>query len=396
MANFGKLEFSTSFNPTSAFPLDARCYFTDLSSAQAAAATAEEAGSANTVYHYGMKLLVDDGTAATWYTIMRDGTLSEEGQGGKTPVKGEDYFTEEEIADVAKQAADLVNIEDVDPDKVIFPNGLTTTYAIGKVTLTNGMGTLVEPGGTLTDFFNNFVDEKNPTTTQPSVILSFIQSGAYEVGTTVTERYAVSLNPGKYTYGPATGVTATAWEITDTQGNSYTELSGYTNSIKIKDDTNYKLTATATYDDGSIPVTNLGNEYPAGQILAGSKTATSGAITGYRRSFYGTTTDKAELNSSKIRSLSGKTTTALKNGSTFTINIPVGAMRVVIAYPATLRDLTSVKDVNGMNAEIVASFTKSILPVDGAFALMDSIDYKVYTFERAEAVTEANKYNVTI
>ena len=38
--NFGKLNFSTSFNPTSAFPLDARCYFENLASAQAAAATA--------------------------------------------------------------------------------------------------------------------------------------------------------------------------------------------------------------------------------------------------------------------------------------------------------------------------------------------------------------------
>ena len=38
--NFGKLNFSTSFNPTSAFPIDARQYFESLTSAQAAAATA--------------------------------------------------------------------------------------------------------------------------------------------------------------------------------------------------------------------------------------------------------------------------------------------------------------------------------------------------------------------
>ena len=75
MADFGKLNFSTSLSPTSAFPLDARCYFDSLALAKAAAATAEEVGSTNTVYHYGMKLLVDDGVFAKWYTIQRDGTL---------------------------------------------------------------------------------------------------------------------------------------------------------------------------------------------------------------------------------------------------------------------------------------------------------------------------------
>lgn len=81
MADFGKLNFSTSFKPTSAFPLDARCYFESLELAKEAAATAEEAGSKNTIYHYGMKLLVDDGITTKWYTIQRNRTLLEEGSG---------------------------------------------------------------------------------------------------------------------------------------------------------------------------------------------------------------------------------------------------------------------------------------------------------------------------
>lgn len=84
MAEFGKLNFSTSFNPTSAFPLDARCYFNSLALAKAAAATAEEAGSSNTVYFYGQKLMVDDGTSVKWYTIQRDRTLLEDGTGGSS------------------------------------------------------------------------------------------------------------------------------------------------------------------------------------------------------------------------------------------------------------------------------------------------------------------------
>jgi hypothetical protein len=51
--DFGKLNFSISLNPTSAFPLDARSYFESLTAATAAAASAKPAGSAESVYYYG-------------------------------------------------------------------------------------------------------------------------------------------------------------------------------------------------------------------------------------------------------------------------------------------------------------------------------------------------------
>lgn len=81
MSEFGKLDFSVAFNPTSAFPQDARTYFTSLEAAQAAAATAEEVGSTNTRYHFGLKVMVDDGETVTWYTIQRPGVLVPEGTG---------------------------------------------------------------------------------------------------------------------------------------------------------------------------------------------------------------------------------------------------------------------------------------------------------------------------
>lgn len=84
MSDFGKLNFSVAFNPTSAFPLDARCYFTSLEAAQAAAATAEEVGSTNTVYYYGQKLLVYENDVATWYTIQPGGVLIAEGTGAES------------------------------------------------------------------------------------------------------------------------------------------------------------------------------------------------------------------------------------------------------------------------------------------------------------------------
>lgn len=287
------------------------------------------------------------------------------------------------------------DIEQIDPNKVIFPEGLNTTYAIGKVELSNGMGTLVKPGGTLADFFNVFVDEKNPETTNPSVSLTFSQAKAYEVGTNVVPSYSATLNPGSYTYGPATGIFAMTWEVTDTTGNSSETASGSFDQFQVTDDTTYKITATASYMAGSIPVTNTGNDYMPGQIPAGSKSATSGAVTGYRNTFYGTLSKKGDITSDIIRGLATKSNKALTNDSTFTITIPVGALRVVFAYPATLRDVTSVNDVNGMNADITSSFSKQTVDVEGANGY-NPISYKVYTLDFANANDKENKFKVTV
>jgi hypothetical protein len=51
--DFGKGNRSIAFNPTSAFPLDARSYFESYEEAAAAALTAVEAGSADSVYYFG-------------------------------------------------------------------------------------------------------------------------------------------------------------------------------------------------------------------------------------------------------------------------------------------------------------------------------------------------------
>ena len=67
--DFGKLNFSTSFNPTSAFPIDARSYFESLAAAQEAAATAEAAGSSNTTYYFGQILTVNEGGTVAAYQI---------------------------------------------------------------------------------------------------------------------------------------------------------------------------------------------------------------------------------------------------------------------------------------------------------------------------------------
>ena len=70
-------------------------------------------------------------------------------------------------------------------------------------------------------------------------------------------------------------------------------------------------------------------------------------------------------------------------------------MRIMLAYPATLRDVTSIKDRNGLNAESKSSFTLSTVSVEGADGAT-AIQYKVYTMDRAEANQTLNYFDVTI
>ena len=281
-------------------------------------------------------------------------------------------------------------------ENVYFDKDLVTTSAVGNITLTNGQATIAAAGKNLKQVFDTiFVKEKNPSVTQPSVEVSLAGAGAKEVGTKVTPSYTAKFSAGKYEFGPATGCSITSWSVTDSNGSEAQSTAiGNFAEITVEDDTNYKVIATGNYSEGAIPVTNVGNEYTAGKIAVGSKSANSSAITGYRNSFYGTLTEKGELTSDIIRSLN-KSNKALTNGNSFDITIPVGAKRVVFAYPATLRDVTSVKDVNGLNAEISGAFTKSTLSVEG-LNNFQGINYKVYVTDFAEAVATANIYKVTI
>lgn len=90
MADFGKLNFAVSFNPQTAFPLDARYYFSTLGAAQAAAAAAVEVGSSDGVYFYGENVCVVTDSAADLYIIQPDKTLKAVG----TVVLGDDKSIE--------------------------------------------------------------------------------------------------------------------------------------------------------------------------------------------------------------------------------------------------------------------------------------------------------------
>lgn len=282
-------------------------------------------------------------------------------------------------------------------ENVYFAEDLTYTASIGVMTVpSSGSGTIAAAGKNVKDVFASILaKEKNPTASEPAVTITCSQVGAYEAGTKVIPNYTASLSTGSYTYGPETGIVATAWSVTD--GTSTKDAaSGSFDELTVGDVTNYAITATATHGEGSVPKTNLGNEYSAGRIAAGTKSKSTGKITGYRNSFYGTLEAKdGAINSTLVRGLSGKSGKALANGDSFNLSIPVGAIRVIFAYPATLRDVSSVQDINGMSAEIKSAFTMNVVSVEGANGY-DAIDYKVYVMDMANANDTENTYKVTI
>ena len=269
---------------------------------------------------------------------------------------------------------------------------------VGNLTKTQtGTSTFSTKGKSVAEAFTEIFSKRlQPTiTAQPAVSLTFSQAKAYEVGTVVTPTYSASLSAGSYTYGPATGITAQTWEVTNTAGCSVTTATGTFDNVTVVDGISYTITAKATYNEGAVANDNLGSpSNPVIKIAAGSASKTSSAITGYRNTFYGTTTNKTALDSDTIRTLT-KSGKALANGNKFTITIPIGAVRVVFAYPATLRDVTSVTDTNGLGAEVKSAFTMQKMVVKGAGSDA-GIEYKVYTTEFAGPVETANTYNVTI
>lgn len=283
---------------------------------------------------------------------------------------------------------------------VFFTKDLTTTAAIGNVTLTNGQATINAAGRSLEDVWTTiFVKEKNPTSnTAPYVSLTANQCGkVYEVGETVTPTYTASFNAGKYQYGPATGITVESWSVTDTNGGSSTSNSGSFDAFEVGEDTEYTITATATHTAGAIPVTNTGNEYAAAQFKAGSKSKTSGTITGYRKAFWGYSTEllgKADITSAVIRGLQNSSDDAVTTGSSFDVEFKAGSKSVIIAYLATVADMSTVIDTGAMNTPIQKAhdFTVDVEGANGYAAA----SYKVWIYNFADGASADNTYEVTI
>lgn len=294
---------------------------------------------------------------------------------------------------------------------VYFDDNMMVTTNIGYITISNGSGTIPSKGKNLEEVFEAmFVQEKNPSNpTKPSITLTLGKAGTYEAGTTVTGiTYAASFNDGYYEFGPEPTGSEVAgdWTISDSDNNTYTDLSGSLDDIVVEDTTNFTMSASVPYSAGATPFTNKGNECTDTnkQIKAGTATKTSSAIKGYREGcYYGTvqlafpqnaTADqvKAIVTSNVIRTLPNKlgANYAAKTGTSalkYTVN--PGDTAIIIACPAGKTGPTSVLNTT-VNAEMITNFKTVSINVGGADATATnignhSISYDVYYYIPANA-----------
>ena len=281
-------------------------------------------------------------------------------------------------------------------ENVTMTDDFTATVNIGTFSVpASGSGTIAAQGKTLKEFLSGlFAKAKDPNVTQPSVSISLAGAGAKEVGSEFTPSYSVTFKAGSYQYGPATGVTAT-YAVSDTASHTATAASGSFAKFTVADTTNYKVSVVATHTAGVAPKNNLGTPVDSKKIAAGTKSASSGTVTGYRNSFWGGVKSKEGTPTSAIiRGLAGKKNGSISAGNTGDAQESVGDMRVIIAVPAP-RTINSIKDVNGLNAEAFSAFTHITVNVEGANGYTAK-SYNVYYKDNAAACDKANKWHFTV
>ena len=281
-----------------------------------------------------------------------------------------------------------------DAENVYFDADLIATAPIGVVTIpASGSTTISAEGKNVKQVLSSILaQEKNPTATKPSATITLTNAKAYEVGTTLNPAYTTKFNAGSYTYGPATGITASSYSVTDGTTTKDT-ANGSFDTLTVGDSTNYKLSLTVAYGNGAIPKTNLGNDYAAAQIKAGNATATSGAITGYRSFFYGVDDTDTAIDSALIRGLTNGGAYGAKTLATFGAH--AGAKRVIVAVPANKTGVTKVLMPSAMNADATANFIQQAnVNVEGVNGYTATA-YKVWVYAPA-SIDASETYSITL
>lgn len=278
----------------------------------------------------------------------------------------------------------------IDNDKVQHPLGSSKSTSEIQVNLGSGgtvgglsTGDTIPEGTTLDELITMLTQKSVPATyTQPGVtcrVSTGTSAGSYEVGTQINTTIQ-----GTFTQNDAGALTTLS---INKSGVSEPLISGATSpqttdaQIFTLGDETVSFTATASYAEGAIKNDNLGKPSPEGHIQAGSKTSSAVSFVGKRNLFYGTGTGATpEMTSEIIRGLANKQL-GPSNGTSFNINVAAGQQYVVIAYPATLRNMTKCFYVE-QNTDLVENFTLETKSVQGANGAAGA-DYKVYVYSMA-------------
>ncbi len=155
-------------------------------------------------------------------------------------------------------------------------------------------------------------------------------------------------------------------------------------------------TGVATYGQGAIKNDNLNEPSPNGRIEAGTINSQNNlTFQGKRQTFAGTGVGSLpELNSVNVRKFTARGLGLGKN-SKFDILVDVGQQHIVIAYPATIGNITQIRYEEGNDNNMAANFQKQVVQVEGANAFTP-INYNVYTYTMDVPAAAKMTFKITL
>lgn len=258
-------------------------------------------------------------------------------------------------------------------------------------------GSVIEAGKSIDEIVKMLVQKAVPATyTKPTVSLANnggTAANSYEAGTTITPKLRATFS--KNDAGDVSSIVIK--KGSEEVANGITSPLDYAGDAFVLGDETVSYTATAAYAAAPVKQDNLGNESTDNWFDAGSVNSSAYPIIGKRNTFYGTGVgDVPSLTSDFVRGLTNKKLGAAA-GTSFSVNVAVGQQYIVIAYPATLRDINNVTYVEANDSGMASSFTKSTVQVADARGEENGmIDYKVYTYAMAVPAAAAMTFKVTI
>ncbi|MDD3932568.1 MAG: hypothetical protein PHP55_01795, partial [Methanoculleus sp.] len=235
--------------------------------------------------------------------------------------------------DVLSGFVDLSNYVEKDDNEILTTEDITINTDVGGLP----SGTTINTGTSITELIR-LLGRKTyyPTFISPTLSLAINVANSVEAGYTSNATLTATFNKGEIKGDLVEGVWNANTKQNDRAGDIDTyEINGVDNGgVNTKTLTDNVIeeganvyNAKVYFTTGSQPLDSDGNNYET--PLAAGNISTSKTIYGYRKLFYGLSSQAT--NSAEVRALSNSLLNPA-NGTTFTINITSGASKVVFAY----------------------------------------------------------------
>lgn len=258
-------------------------------------------------------------------------------------------------------------------------------------------GATIPAGKTLDEIVAMITEKAIPATyTKPTLAIANNggqASGNVEAGTSITPKLKVTFTQNDAGSLSAISILQGSTSVAD----GTTSLLTYEGEAIVIGDETITFKASAIYGDAPVKENNLGAESKENWFAGDTMESNAYSITGKRNAFYGTGAGALpEVNSELVRGMANKKLNPAA-GTSFNVMVDIGQQYIVIAYPATLRDVNNITYVEANDPGMATSFTKHTIDVADARGGENGLmSYKVYAYTMAVAAAATMTFKVTI